>query len=115
MSDATTESDRMSEVVHMAGALADRLLDSQIVRGEMPADQVRALVDAAVLMQERGVPWPPMMMEVLKAVEAGLRDGDAAQGAGDPSDEEADPVEGGTGTVGGALRRLIPGLGRRRG
>ena len=115
MSDATTGSDRMSEVVHLAGTLAARLLDSQIVRGEMPADQVRALVDAAVLMEERGVPWPPMMMEVLKAVEAGPRDGDAAQGDGDPQDEEADPVEGGTGTVGGALLRLIPGLGRRRG
>ncbi|MGU3558551.1 hypothetical protein [Methylobacterium radiotolerans] len=115
MSDATTGSDRMSEVVHLAGALADRLLDSQIVRGEMPADQVRALVDAAVLMEERGVPWPPIMMEVLKAVEVGLRNGDAVQPNGAPPDEEADPVEDGTGTVGGALLHLIPGLGRRRG
>jgi hypothetical protein len=112
MSEASPESDRMSEVVHMAGTLADRLLDAQIMRGEMPAEQVRALVDAAALMEERGVPWPPMMMQVLQAVEAGLKDGDAADGDTEAAREEAEPAEGGS--VGGALRRLIPGLGRRR-
>lgn len=113
MSVATMEKDRMSEVVHLAGTLADRLLDAQIMQGAMPAEQVRALVDAAVLMEERGVPWPPMMMQVLKTVEAGLQNEDAAQGDVEPT-EEADPAEGAAGTVGGALRRLIPGLGRRR-
>jgi hypothetical protein len=114
MSEAPAETDRMSEVVHMAGTLADRLLDAQIMRGEMPDDQVRALVDAAVLMEERGVPWPPMMMQVLHAVEAGLKEGDAADGDTEAARDEADAAQGGTGTVGGALRRLIPGLGRRR-
>ncbi|MGU3659556.1 hypothetical protein [Methylobacterium fujisawaense] len=114
MSDTTAGSDRMSEVVRMARTLADRLLDAQIMQGEMPADQVRALVDAAVLMEERGVPWPPMMMQVLQAVEAGLRRGDAAEDDPEPARGEVDPYVGGAGTIGGALRRLVPRLGRRR-
>lgn len=114
MSEASPESDRMSEVVHMAGTLADRLLDAQIMRGEMPADHVRALVDAAVLMEERGVPWPPMMMQVLKAVDADLQKNAVAEEEPEPTGDEDNPDESGAGTVGGALRRLIPGLGRRR-
>jgi hypothetical protein len=104
----------MTEVVRMAGMLADRLLDAQIMRKELPDDQVRALVDAALLMEERGVPWPPMMSQVLQTVEAELRGDDAALGQTDPAPDEAEPSEGGIGTVGGAFRRLIPALGRRR-
>lgn len=114
MTIAGSESDRMSEVVHMAGTLANRLLDAQIMRREMPADQVRALVEAAVLMDERGVPWPPMMMQVLRAVEAGLQEDDPAEGASEPARDGADPDGGGNGRVAGALLRFIPGLARRR-
>jgi hypothetical protein len=114
MANDAADAGGMTEVVRMAGMLADRLLDAQIMRKDLPVDQVRALVDAAVLMDERGVPWPPMMSQVLQSVEAELRGDDAPLEETDPAHDEAEPTEGGIGTVGGALRRLIPALGRRR-
>jgi hypothetical protein len=114
MANEAPDAGGMSEVVRMAGMLADRLLDAQIMRKDLPVDQVRALVDAAVLMEERGVPWPPMMAQVLQSVETELRGEDPDHGEAEPARDEADPAEGGIGAVGGAIRRLIPALGRRR-
>lgn len=114
MNDDELGADRMSEVVQMAGKLADRLLDAQIMRKELPADQVRALVDAAVLLEERGVPWPPMMIQVLQAIDAEFRNGDEAPRGAESDGEEAEALEPESGIVGGTIRRLIPKLGRFR-
>jgi hypothetical protein len=49
---ATTE--RLSEVTRLATLLADRVLDAQIMSRPIADVQIRALLDAALVLEQRG-------------------------------------------------------------
>lgn len=57
--------ERLSEVLRLATALADRALDAQITGRPISADQAVALAKAARLLQDHGVEWPPLLTQVL--------------------------------------------------
>ena len=56
---------RLSEVLRLATALADRALDAQIMGRPVPPEQTIALAKAANLLQDNGVDWPPLLTQVL--------------------------------------------------
>src|ERR1700710_2707936 len=64
---ATTE--RLSEVTRLATLLADRILDAQIMSRPIADVQVRALLDAALVLEEHGIPLPPLLMQILHEVD----------------------------------------------
>ena len=63
--------ERLSEVTRLATLLADRALDAHIERRPIPDDQVRALVDAALLLDAYGQALPPLVGQVLHEVGSG--------------------------------------------
>ena len=63
---ATTE--RLSEVTRLATLLADRVLDAQIMSRPIADVQVRALLDAALMLEEHGMPLPPLLRQILHEV-----------------------------------------------
>ena len=75
--------DRIPEVLRLTSVLAEQVLDAQIMRRPVPDEQIRALANAALLLEEHGVTLPPLLMQVLHEVGA---DG-ASDGA---SDSEGD-------------------------
>lgn len=70
----TTESDDQSlkvlEIVQLTMALAEELLGSDIMKDEAFFDRRDVLVNAAQLLHDHDVPWPPVVCEaVIRAVE----------------------------------------------
>ncbi|WP_110352234.1 hypothetical protein [Methylobacterium sp. B4] len=67
MTDASAEeqSEKLGEVARLATLMADRILEAQIMDRPIPQEQFTAFVDAAHLLQERGVPWPPLVEQIL--------------------------------------------------
>ena len=81
--------DRIPEVLRLTSVLAEQVLDAQIMRRPVPDEQIRALANAALLLEEHGVTLPPLLMQVLHEVgadgaseDAGSRDGDAEKSRG---------------------------------
>lgn len=68
MSDAVAEPAKLSEVLRLATALSDHVLEAQITKRDIAPDQIAALVRAAGLLQDHGVPWPPLLQQVLHDV-----------------------------------------------
>jgi hypothetical protein len=64
---ATTE--RLSEVTRLATLLADRVLDAQIMSRPIADVQIRALLDAALVLEEHAAPLPPLLMQVLHEID----------------------------------------------
>ena len=64
---ATTE--RLSEVTRLATLLADRVLDAQIMSRPIADVQIRALLDAAIVLEEHSMPLPPLLMQILHEVD----------------------------------------------
>lgn len=89
MTDASAEgqSDKLCEVARLATLMAERILEAQITGRKIPPEQFTALVDAARLLEEQGLPWPPLVEEVL--YEAGKRfsEADATPVAQEPEPE----------------------------
>lgn len=67
MTDASAEgqSAKLGEVARLATLMADRILEAQIMDRPIPQEQFTAFVDAAHLLQEQGVPWPPLVEQIL--------------------------------------------------
>ena len=61
---------RIAEVLRLTTALSDLILDAQIMKRPIPDDQVRALANAALLLEEYAIPLPPLTMQVLHEIGA---------------------------------------------
>ncbi len=68
MSETDATRSRLTEAVRLAGALSDRVLNSQLLGQEIPAEQVEALLKAADLFQDLGEPWPTMLTQALHEI-----------------------------------------------
>lgn len=66
MSDGQPQSERLTEVLRLATSLAYRVLNTQLIGNVVPPNQARALVEAARLLHESGVEWPPGVIEALR-------------------------------------------------
>lgn len=66
MSDGQALSEGLIEVVRLSTSLAYRVLNTQLIGSPVPPDQVEALVEAARLLHESSVDWPPGMTEALR-------------------------------------------------
>lgn len=111
MTTASSAPPGMNEILEMSGELAERMFEDQAAGREVAEDRVRALMKAAMLIEEHGLPWPPRVMDVLQAVDRPASDGmDEAD-----TDEGVDPVgDDPASGAGGILGRLVS-FGRRRG
>ncbi len=58
----------LSEVSRLATLLADQALDAQIMSRPIPDDQVQALLDAAVLLDEYGQEIPPLLGQIVHEI-----------------------------------------------
>jgi hypothetical protein len=58
--------ERLTEVVRLSTSLAYRVLNTQLIGSTVPPNQVKALVEAARLLHESGVDWPPGVTEALR-------------------------------------------------
>ncbi|WP_342112029.1 hypothetical protein [Methylobacterium sp. SI9] len=65
MTSETALSEHLSEVLRLCTLLSDRALDAQITGRTVPADHAVALANAARLLQDHGVEWPPLLTQVL--------------------------------------------------
>ena len=81
--------DRIPEVLRLTSVLAEQVLDAQIMRRPIPDEQIRALANAALLLEDHGVTLPPLLMQVLHEVGADgtseaahERDGDVEKARG---------------------------------
>ncbi|KQT50046.1 MULTISPECIES: hypothetical protein [Methylobacteriaceae] len=59
---------RLSEVSRLATLLADQALDAQIERRPIPDLQLRALVEAAELLDAYGQALPPLLGQVMHEI-----------------------------------------------
>lgn len=106
MTDASAEreSAKLGEVARLATLMADRILEAQITEKPIPQEQFNALVNAAWLLQDHDVPWPPLVDEVLH--EAGRR-----MNPGKTEPEVVDPEPEDDGALAG-LTRFFSGFRR---
>lgn len=90
MTDASAEgqSAKLGEVARLATLMADRILEAQITERQIPQEQFNALVNAAWLLQDHDVPWPPLVEEVLHEAGKRLNRGEAAPETADPEPED---------------------------
>lgn len=58
----------LSEVSRLATLLADQALDAQIMSRPIPDDQIQALLDAAVLLDEYGQELPPLLGQIVHEI-----------------------------------------------
>jgi hypothetical protein len=90
MTDASAEgqSNKLGEVARLATLMADRILEAQITNRPIPQEQFNALVNAAWLLQDHGVPWPSLLEEVLHEAGRRLNRGEAAPETADTEPED---------------------------
>ena len=69
MTDRFAPAERLSEVARLATLLADRVLEAQIMSRPIPDAQIRALLDAALVLEEHSLPLPPLLMQILHEVD----------------------------------------------
>jgi len=110
VSTASSAPPGMNEILEMSGELAERMFEDQAAGRDVAEDRVRALIKAAILIEEHGLPWPPRMMSVLQAIDRPEPDGVDDAGRDEPSEPVADDAPSGEG---GFLGRLVS-FGRRR-
>ena len=82
MSEASDSAEKLSEVLRLAALLSDQVLDAQIMKRPVPDEQVRALAGAATVLEEHGVPVPPLMTQALHEIERSPRENPDAAGVG---------------------------------
>ncbi|MGT2482325.1 hypothetical protein ACU4GR_33630 (plasmid) [Methylobacterium oryzae CBMB20] len=78
--------ERLSEVLRLCTALADRALDAQIMGRPVSPDQAVALAKAARLLQDHGVDWPPLLTQVLHEVAGKIGEPEPVPEAKPPED-----------------------------
>lgn len=85
MTAGSASAEGLAEVLRLCTVLADRALDAQIMGRPVPVQQAAALAKAARLLQNHGVEWPPLLMQVLHELAGkigqGVADGEAMQDA----------------------------------
>ncbi|MCJ2137349.1 hypothetical protein MKK69_25445 [Methylobacterium sp. J-026] len=94
---------KLAQVAQLATAVAERVLDAQIFDLSVPPAQITALASAARLLQDNGVPWPPLVEQVLH--ELAENSGKLAEGAGIERTSEGDSALTGLTRFLGAFRR----------
>jgi hypothetical protein len=80
MTDRPSDAERLSEISRLSGVLAERVLDAQIMSEPIQDLQIKALLDAALLLEEYAVPLPPLLTQILHEVS------DDVFGEGGPDD-----------------------------
>jgi hypothetical protein len=82
VSDSGDQPNRMAEIAGLAASLADRILEKHEAGTSIPPELFRMLVQAARILHDNGVAWPPsvdfLVMEVGKRIE----EAEAGQGDG---------------------------------
>jgi hypothetical protein len=86
MSASEPPSEGLAEVVRLSTSLAYRVLNTQLIGSPVPPDQAQALVNAAKLMHDNGVDWPPGVVEALRRLVETLPP--ATPEADEPADQE---------------------------
>ena len=79
---------QMSEVLRLIGTLSDAVLDAQIMNRPIPEAQVKALNDAALLLQEHRIALPPMLLQALHGLDSAHGLDRAIRGRGDDAATE---------------------------
>ncbi|MCJ2104355.1 hypothetical protein MKK70_02940 [Methylobacterium sp. E-041] len=64
-------SERLPELSRLAGLLADQVLDAQIMSRPVPEPHIRALLSAAFLLDEYGLPLPSLLQQIVHGAERG--------------------------------------------
>ena len=67
----TASPERLSEVSRLASLLADQVLDAQIMSRQIPDQHIRALLDAALLLDEHDVPLPALLTQIIHEIDRG--------------------------------------------
>jgi hypothetical protein len=72
-SDAPDQTRSISDVAQLAAALAERVIQAQLVGKPAPEEDIRLLMDAAMLLDECGEELPPLLIPIIQEVRAGRR------------------------------------------
>ena len=83
------KTDRLAEIARMADVLADRILQAQIMRRPVKESDVLALLEASLLLNERGQETPPLVVQVVQRLYAAK----AAEADHETDDEERQDTE----------------------
>ena len=62
--------ERLAEIARMADLLADRILNAQIMGRPVKESDILALLEASLLLSERGQETPPMVAQVVRRLDA---------------------------------------------
>lgn len=57
--------DRLAEVARLSTLLSERVLDAVIMKRRVVPKEAVALAQAARLLQDHGVEWPPLLTQVI--------------------------------------------------
>ena len=55
----------MAEVLRLTTTLSHHVLNTLLAHQPVPRDQTTALIKAAHLLEDNGVPWPPVLTQAL--------------------------------------------------
>ncbi|WP_156376272.1 hypothetical protein [Methylobacterium sp. Leaf117] len=117
MSDGQPQSERLAEVMRLATSLAYRVLNTQLIGSPVPPYQANALVEAARLLHENGVDWPPGVTEALRRLTEAMKP--ALQAANEPESEETlardDHASPNSMSRGHKVKRFIKSFRKRKG
>ncbi|GJE45542.1 hypothetical protein [Methylobacterium soli] len=75
MNEQPASDKRLSEVGRLATLLADRVLEAQIMSRPILDVQIRALLDAALVLEEHDMPLPPLLTQILHEVDEASEQG----------------------------------------
>lgn len=87
--DAPHETDRLEEIARMADVLADRILQAQIMGRPVKESDILALLEASLLLNERGQETPQLVVQVVRR----LDEAKAADVDNSPDEEERQDTE----------------------
>lgn len=117
MSAGRLQSERLAEVMRLATSLAYRILNTQLIGSPVPPNQAKALVEAARLLHENGVDWPPGVTEALRRLAEAMtpalpaaNEPDAEEMSGSDEVASLNPV-----SRGHKVKRFIKSFSKRKG
>ena len=94
MTEANEQPDKLVDVLQLADAVANRLLEARTMNSSIDPEQFAALVRAARLLQDHEVPWPPLVVQVMQEFAEGLASAKAGTEAEEPTADDDGPVTG---------------------
>ena len=68
MTQLVAPSARLSETLRLTALLTEQVVATQTLRRPVPDEQVRALANAALILEEYAVPLPPLLMQALDEI-----------------------------------------------